>query len=92
MRESRPYYARKTTEDLGDAKIYLKRKDLYHTYSHKINNVLGMVLLAKRMGKTKIITETGAGQHGVTTATTAALLDVKCEIYMSKKDLDRQSI
>ena len=75
-RPSRLYYARKMTEDLGGAKIYLKREDLNHTGSHKINNVLGQVLLAKKMGKTRVIAETGAGQHGVATATAAALMDM----------------
>lgn len=73
------------TKDLGGAKIYLKREDLNHTGSHKINNVLGQVLLAKKMGKTRVIAETGAGQHGVATATAAALMDMECEIFMGKK-------
>jgi len=86
------YFAQKMTEDLGGAKIYLKREDLNHTGSHKINNVLGQVLLAKRMGKTRVIAETGAGQHGVATATAAALMGMKCEIYMGKEDTDRQRL
>lgn len=86
------YYAEKMTKDLGGAKIYLKREDLNHTGSHKINNVLGQVLLAKRMGKTRIIAETGAGQHGVATATAAALMGMECEIFMGKEDTDRQSL
>ena len=91
-RPSRLYYAEKMTKDLGGAKIYLKREDLNHTGSHKINNVLGQVLLAKRMGKTRVIAETGAGQHGVATATAAALLDMECEIFMGKEDTDRQAL
>lgn len=91
-RPSLLYYAKKMTEDLGGAKIYLKREDLNHTGSHKINNVLGQCLLAKRMGKTRIIAETGAGQHGVATATAAALLGMECEIYMGKVDTDRQAL
>ncbi len=90
---SRPsllYYAKKMSEELQGPKIYLKREDLNHTGSHKINNVLGQVLLAKKMGKTRVIAETGAGQHGVATATAAALLDMECEIYMGKEDTDRQ--
>ena len=89
-RPSLLYYAGKMTEDLGGAKIYLKREDLNHTGSHKINNVLGQVLLAKRLGKTRVIAETGAGQHGVATATAAALLDLECEIFMGKEDIERQ--
>lgn len=89
-RPSRLYYAAKMTQDLGGAKIYLKREDLNHTGSHKINNVLGQVLLAKRMGKKRVIAETGAGQHGVATATAAALMGLECEIYMGKEDTDRQ--
>ncbi|MDF2543164.1 MAG: tryptophan synthase, beta subunit [Herbinix sp.] len=89
-RPSLLYYAEKMTKDLGGAKIYLKREDLNHTGSHKINNVLGQVLLAKKMGKTRVIAETGAGQHGVATATAAALLGLECEIYMGKEDTDRQ--
>lgn len=91
-RPSLLYYAEKMTEDLGGAKIYLKREDLNHTGSHKINNVLGQALLAKKMGKTRIIAETGAGQHGVATATAAALLDMECEIFMGKEDTDRQAL
>ena len=89
-RPSRLYYASKMTRDLGGAKIYLKREDLNHTGSHKINNVLGQVLLAKRMGKKRVIAETGAGQHGVATATAAALMGLDCEIYMGKEDTERQ--
>nr|WP_320146145.1 tryptophan synthase subunit beta [uncultured Anaeromusa sp.] len=89
-RPSRLYYAAKMTQDLGGAKIYLKREDLNHTGSHKINNVLGQVLLAKRMGKKRVIAETGAGQHGVATATAAALMGLECEIYMGKEDTERQ--
>ena len=91
-RPSLLYYAEKLTKDLGGAKIYLKREDLNHTGSHKINNVLGQVLLAKKMGKTRVIAETGAGQHGVATATAAALLDMECEIFMGKEDTDRQAL
>lgn len=91
-RPSLLYYAEKMTRDLGGAKIYLKREDLNHTGSHKINNVLGQVLLAKKMGKTRVIAETGAGQHGVATATAAALLDMECEIYMGKEDTIRQAL
>lgn len=91
-RPSLLYYAKKMTEDLGGAKIYLKREDLNHTGSHKINNVLGQALLAKRMGKTRIIAETGAGQHGVATATAAALLGLECEIFMGKEDTIRQAL
>ena len=91
-RPSLLYYAEKMTRDLGGAKIYLKREDLNHTGSHKINNVLGQVLLAKRMGKTRVIAETGAGQHGVATATAAALLGMECEIFMGKEDTDRQAL
>ena len=80
------------TEELGGAKIYLKREDLNHTGSHKINNVLGQVLLAKKMGKTRVIAETGAGQHGVATATAAALLGMECEVFMGKEDTDRQAL
>lgn len=86
------YYAGKMTEDLGGAKIYLKREDLNHTGSHKINNALGQALLAKKMGKTRVIAETGAGQHGVATATAAALLGLECEVYMGKEDTDRQAL
>lgn len=91
-RPSLLYFAEKMSKDLGGAKIYLKREDLNHTGSHKINNVLGQALLAKKMGKTRVIAETGAGQHGVATATAAALLDLECEIYMGKEDTDRQSL
>ncbi len=91
-RPSMLYYADKMTKDLGGAKIYLKREDLNHTGSHKINNVLGQVLLAKRMGKTRVIAETGAGQHGVATATAAALLGLECEVFMGKEDTDRQAL
>ena len=91
-RPSLLYYAEKMTEDLGGARIYLKREDLNHTGSHKINNVLGQVLLAKKMGKTRVIAETGAGQHGVATATAAALLGLECEVFMGKEDTDRQAL
>lgn len=91
-RPSRLYYAKKMTQDLGGAKIYLKREDLNHTGAHKINNVLGQVLLAKKMGKTRVIAETGAGQHGVATATAAALLGMECEIFMGKEDTQRQAL
>jgi tryptophan synthase beta chain len=91
-RPSMLYYAEKMTKDLGGAKIYLKREDLNHTGSHKINNVLGQVLLAKRMGKTRVIAETGAGQHGVATATAAALMGMECEIFMGKEDTERQAL
>lgn len=91
-RPSLLYYAEKMTADLGGAKIYLKREDLNHTGSHKINNALGQVLLAKKMGKTRVIAETGAGQHGVATATAAALLGMECEVYMGKEDTDRQAL
>ena len=91
-RPSRLYYAQKMTEDLGGAKIYLKREDLNHTGSHKINNVLGQTLLAKKLGKTRVIAETGAGQHGVAAATAAALLGLECEIFMGKEDTERQSL
>ncbi|MCD8191241.1 MAG: tryptophan synthase subunit beta [Oscillospiraceae bacterium] len=91
-RPSRLYYARRMTEDLGGAKIYLKREDLNHTGAHKINNVLGQVLLARKMGKTRIIAETGAGQHGVATATAAALFGMECEIYMGREDTVRQAL
>ncbi|MEQ8236399.1 MAG: tryptophan synthase subunit beta [Syntrophomonadaceae bacterium] len=89
-RPSRLYYAEKMTRDLGGAKIFLKREDLNHTGSHKINNVLGQALLAKKMGKTRLIAETGAGQHGVATATAAALMGMECEIFMGKEDTERQ--
>lgn len=91
-RPSLLYYAEKMTKDLGGAKIYLKREDLNHTGSHKINNVLGQVLLAKKMGKKRVIAETGAGQHGVATATAAALMGMECEIFMGKEDTDRQAL
>lgn len=91
-RPSELYYAEKMTKDLGGAKIYLKREDMNHTGSHKINNVLGQVLMAKKMGKTRIIAETGAGQHGVATATAAALLGLECEIFMGKEDTERQAL
>lgn len=89
-RPSRLYFAEKMTKDLGGAKIYLKREDLNHTGSHKINNAIGQVLLAQKMGKTRVIAETGAGQHGVATATAAALLGLECEVFMGKEDTDRQ--
>ncbi len=91
-RPSRLYFAKKMTENLGGAKIYLKREDLNHTGAHKINNVLGQVLLAHKMGKTRVIAETGAGQHGVATATAAALFGMECEIFMGKEDCERQSL
>lgn len=91
-RPSRLYYAEKMTKDLGGAKIYLKREDLNHTGSHKINNVLGQALLAKKMGKTRLIAETGAGQHGVATATAAALMNMECVIFMGKEDTERQAL
>jgi len=91
-RPSLLYPATKMTADLGGAKIYLKREDLNHTGSHKINNVLGQALLAKKMGKTRLIAETGAGQHGVATATAAAQMNMKCEIYMGQTDIDRQAL
>lgn len=91
-RPSLLYYAEKMTKDLGGARIYLKREDLNHTGSHKINNVLGQVLMAKKMGKTRVIAETGAGQHGVACATAAALLGLECEIFMGKEDTDRQAL
>lgn len=91
-RPSLLYYAEKMTNNLGGARIYLKREDLNHTGSHKINNVLGQALLAKKMGKTRIIAETGAGQHGVATATAAALLGLECEIFMGKEDTERQAL
>lgn len=86
------YFAEKMTRDLGGAKIYLKREDMNHTGSHKINNVLGQVLLAKKMGKRRVIAETGAGQHGVATATACALMDLECEIFMGKEDTERQAL
>ena len=91
-RPSRLYYAERMTKDLGGAKIYLKREDLNHTGAHKINNVLGQALLAKKMGKTRLIAETGAGQHGVATATAAALLDMECVVYMGEEDTIRQAL
>jgi len=91
-RPSRLYYAEKMTDDLGGAKIYLKREDLNHTGAHKINNVLGQVLMAKKMGKKRVIAETGAGQHGVATATAATLMDMECEIFMGKEDIQRQAL
>ena len=91
-RPSMLYYAEKMTKDLGGAKIYLKREDLNHTGSHKINNVLGQVLLAKKMGKKRVIAETGAGQHGVATATVAALMGMECVVYMGKEDTERQAL
>ncbi|MCD7797711.1 MAG: tryptophan synthase subunit beta [Clostridiales bacterium] len=91
-RPSLLYYAEKMTKDLSGAKIYLKREDLNHTGSHKINNVLGQCLLAKKMGKTRVIAETGAGQHGVATATAAALMGMECEIFMGKEDCERQAL
>ena len=91
-RPSLLHYAEKMTKDLGGAKIYLKREDLNHTGSHKINNALGQALLAKKMGKTRLIAETGAGQHGVATATAAAFLGMECEIFMGKEDTDRQAL
>lgn len=91
-RPSRLYFAKKLTETLGGARIYLKREDLNHTGAHKINNVLGQALLAKKMGKTRVIAETGAGQHGVATATAAALMDLECEIFMGEEDTRRQAL
>lgn len=91
-RPSLLYYAEKMTKDLGGAKIYLKREDLNHTGSHKINNVLGQVLLAKKMGKKRVLAETGAGQHGVATATAAALMDMECTVYMGREDTERQTL
>ena len=91
-RPSRLYYAERMTKDLGGAKIYLKREDLNHTGSHKLNNVLGQCLLAKKMGKTRVIAETGAGQHGVATATVAALMGLECKVYMGKEDTERQAL
>ena len=91
-RPSRLYFAKHMTEDLGGAKVYLKREDLNHTGAHKINNVLGQALLAKKMGKTRLIAETGAGQHGVATATAAALFGMECEIFMGKEDTIRQAL
>lgn len=91
-RPSRLYYAANMTRALGGAKIYLKREDLNHTGAHKINNVLGQALLARRMGKTRVIAETGAGQHGVATATAAALMGMECEIFMGREDTERQAL
>ena len=91
-RPSRLYYAEKMTKDLGGAKIYLKREDLNHTGAHKINNVLGQALLAKKMGKTRLIAETGAGQHGVATATAAALFGMECVVFMGEEDTIRQAL
>ena len=91
-RPSRLYFAKRMTEELGGGKIYLKREDLNHTGSHKINNVLGQMLLAKKMGKTKIICETGAGQHGVATATIAAMFKMDCHVFMGKEDVERQGL
>ena len=91
-RPSELYFASRMTADLGGAKIYLKREDMNHTGSHKINNVLGQVLLAKKMGKTRVIAETGAGQHGVATATAAALMDMECEVFMGREDTERQAL
>ena len=91
-RPSRLYFAKKLTNELGGAKIYLKREDLNHTGSHKINNVLGQALLAKKMGKTRLIAETGAGQHGVATATAAALLGMECVVFMGEEDTKRQAL
>lgn len=91
-RPSPLYYAKRLTEQLGGAKIYLKREDLNHTGAHKINNVIGQILLAKKMGKTRVIAETGAGQHGVATATGAALFNMECEIFMGIEDTERQKL
>ncbi len=91
-RPSLLYFAERMTRDLGGAKVYLKREDLNHTGAHKINNVLGQALLAKKMGKTRLIAETGAGQHGVATATAAALLDMECEVFMGREDTERQAL
>ena len=91
-RPSRLYYAERMTKDLGGAKIYLKREDLNHTGAHKINNVIGQMLLAKKMGKTRVVAETGAGQHGVATATVAALMGMECEVFMGKEDTERQAL
>ena len=91
-RPSGLYYAERMTKDLGGAKVYLKREDLNHTGAHKINNVLGQTLLAKRMGKKKIIAETGAGQHGVAAATAAALFGMECTVYMGEEDMKRQEL
>ena len=91
-RPSKLYYAERMTNDLGGAKVYIKREDLNHTGAHKINNVLGQILLAKKMGKKRVIAETGAGQHGVATATACALFGLKCEVYMGAEDVKRQSL
>ena len=91
-RPSRLYFAQRMTEDLGGAKIYFKREDLNHTGAHKINNVLGQALLAKKMGKTRLIAETGAGQHGVATATAAALMGMECVVFMGEEDTKRQAL
>ena len=91
-RPSPLYFAERLTERLGGAKIYLKRDELNHTGAHKINNVLGQIILARRMGKTRIIAETGAGQHGVATATAAALLGLECRVYMGAEDMRRQAL
>lgn len=91
-RPSLLYYAENMTKDLGGAKVYLKREDLNHTGAHKINNCIGQAVLAKRMGKTRLIAETGAGQHGVATATVAALMGMECEVYMGVKDMERQAL
>src|SRR3954469_15399259 len=91
-RPSRLYFAKRLTEKLGGAKIYLKREDLNHTGAHKINNTIGQGLLTRRMGKKRIIAETGAGQHGVATATVAALFDLKCDVYMGAEDVRRQAL
>ena len=91
-RPSMLYFAKHMTEDLGGAKVYIKREDLNHTGAHKINNVLGQILLAKRMGKKRIIAETGAGQHGVATATVCALMGLECCVYMGEEDTKRQSL
>ncbi len=91
-RPSRLYFAKKMTEELGGAKIYLKREDLNHTGAHKINNVLGQALLAKKMGKTRLIAETGAGQHGVASATAAALMGMECVVFMGEEDTVRQAL
>ena len=91
-RENPLYFAQRLTDHVGGCKIYLKREDLNHTGAHKINNVLGQMLLAKRMGKKKVIAETGAGQHGVATATVAALMGMECIIYMGEEDMRRQAL
>ena len=91
-RETPLYFAESLTQHLGGAKIYLKREDLNHLGSHKLNNVLGQILLAKRMGKTRVIAETGAGQHGVATAAAAAKFGMKCDVYMGAEDVERQRL